>query len=133
MFNEIISTSTGLGYSISEAKVGSNDFHTYDFSLRLNLAFPWAYISIGDALGFNDYVHVDESTTSKKKRSDVTNTFDIMLTKAVGDLLPFIDRNKSLFINLAYEKVISEANTMNYDYISDSLSISFSKALHLNK
>jgi len=41
MLNEIISTSMGLGYSISEAKVGTNDFHTYDFSLRLNLAFPW--------------------------------------------------------------------------------------------
>ena len=107
--------------------------YTYEFNFRVNFAFPWAYISVGDALGFNDYVHVDTSTTSKKKRSDVTNTFDIMVTKAVGDLFPFIDRNKSLFINLAYEKIYSEANMMNYDYISDSLSISFSKALHLNK
>tara|TARA_B100002051_G_scaffold91133_1_gene87145 strand:- start:164 stop:1912 length:1749 start_codon:yes stop_codon:yes gene_type:complete len=133
MVNDIISTSIGTGASISEAKVGTNDFYTYELNFRVNFAFPWAYISVGDALGFNDYVHVDESTTSKKKRSDVTNTFDIMVTKAVGDLFPFIDRNKSLFINLAYEKIYSEANMMNYDYISDSVSISFSKALHLNK
>jgi len=133
MVNDIISTSIGTGASISEAKVGTNDFYTYEFNFRVNFAFPWAYISVGDALGFNDYVHVDTSTTSKKKRSDVTNTFDIMVTKAVGDLFPFIDRNKSLFINLAYEKIYSEANMMNYDYISDSVSISFSKALHLNK
>ena len=56
-----------------------------------------------------------------------------MVTKAVGDLFPFIDRNKSLFINLAYEKIISEANMMNYDYVAETDSISFSKALQLNK
>ncbi len=133
MFNEIISTSTGLGYSISEAKVGSNDFHTYDFNLRLNLAFPWAYISIGDALSFNDYIHRDTSVISNIIRSDVTNTMDIMVTKALGDFIPFLDPNKNLFLNLSYEKVISEANIMNYDYIADSYSFSFSKAFQLNK
>ena len=132
-FNEIISTSTGLGYSISEAKVGSNDFHTYDFSLRLNLAFPWAYISIGDALSFNDYIHRDTSVISNIIRSDVTNTMDIMVTKALGDFIPFLDPNKNLFLNLSYEKVISEANIMNYDYIADSYSFSFSKSFQLNK
>jgi len=133
MLNEIISTSTGLGYSISEAKVGTNDFHTYDFSLRLNLAFPWAYISIGDALSFNDYIHNDTSTVSNLNRSDVTNTMDIMVTKALGDFIPFFDPNKNLFLNLSYEKIISEANIMNYDYIADSYSFSFSKAFQLNK
>ena len=133
MLNEIISTSMGLGYSISEAKVGSNDFHTYDFSLRLNLAFPWAYISIGDAVGFNDYVHNDTSTVSNLNRSDVTNTMDIMVTKALGDFVPFLDPNKNLFLNLSYEKIISEANMMNYDYIADSYAFSFSKAFQLNK
>ena len=133
MLNEIISTSTGLGYSISEAKVGTNDFHTYDFSLRLNLAFPWAYISIGDALSFNDYIHNDTSTVSNLNRSDVTNTMDIMVTKALGDFVPFFDPNKNLFLNLSYEKIISEANIMNYDYIADSYSFSFSKAFQLNK
>ena len=39
MFNEIISISTGLGYSISEAKDGTNDFETYDLSLSLNFAY----------------------------------------------------------------------------------------------
>ena len=133
MLNEIISTSAGLGYSISEAKVGSNDFHTYDFSLRLNLAFPWAYISIGDAVGFNDYVHHDTSTVSDRNRSDVTNTFDIMVTKALGDFVPFLDPNKNLFLNFSYEKIFSEANIMNYDYISDSYAFSFSKSFQLNK
>ena len=133
MLNEIISTSMGLGYSISEAKVGTNDFHTYDFSLRLNLAFPWAYISIGDAIGFNDYIHNDPSTVSNLNRSDVTNTMDIMVTKALGDFVPFLDPNKNLFLNLSYEKIISEANIMNYDYIADSYAFSFSKAFQLNK
>jgi len=130
--NELLSTSTGLGYSISEAKIGSNDFHTYDINFRINLAFPWAYISIGDALSFNDYIHHDSSITTRKIRSDVTNTMDISATKALGDFLPFLDPNKNLFINLAYEKVISEANLMNYDYIADSYSLSFTKAFQLN-
>ena len=133
MFTEIISSSTGLGYSISEAKVGTNDFETYDLNFRLNFAFPWAYISVGDAISFNDYKHVDTSTNSNRIRSDVTNTFDVMLTKAVGDIFPFIDPNKNLFMNLSYEKLISEANILNYDYIADSFSASFSKSFHLNK
>ena len=133
MINEIISSSTGLGYSISEAQDATNDYVTYDLSFRLNFAFPWAYISVGDAFGFNDYDVIDTSTNSSRIRSDVTNTFDIMLTKAVGDLIPFIDPNKSLFFNIAYEKILSEANIMNYDYIADSVSLSFSKSIHLNK
>jgi len=133
MFTEIISSSTGLGYSISEAKEGTNDFETYDLNFRLNFAFPWAYISVGDAVSFNDYKNVDTSTNSNRIRSDVTNTFDIMLTKAIGDIFPFIDPNKNLFMNFSYEKLISEANILNYDYIADSFSVSFSKSFHLNK
>ena len=133
VFTEIISSSTGLGYSISEAKVGTNDFETYDLNFRLNFAFPWAYISLGDAVSFNDYKHVDTSTNSNRIRSDVTNTFDIMFTKALGDIFPFIDPNKNLFMNFSYEKLISEANILNYDYIADSFSASFSKSFHLNK
>ena len=34
---------------------------------------------------------------------DVTNTFDVMLTKAIGDIFPAIDPNRSLFINMSYE------------------------------
>ena len=56
-----------------------------------------------------------------------------MVTKALGDFVPFLDPKKNLFLNLSYEKVISEANIMNYDYISDSYSFSFSKAFQLNK
>ena len=133
IFNELISSSTGLGYSISEAKEGTNDFETYDFSLRLNFAFPWAYISVGDALSFNDYKNVDTSINSNRIRSDVTNTFDVMFTKAIGDIFPFIDPNKNLFMNFSYEKLISEANIINYDYIADSFAVSFSKSFHLNK
>ncbi|KRP04433.1 MAG: hypothetical protein ABS16_05425 [Pelagibacteraceae bacterium BACL20 MAG-120920-bin64] len=133
MFNEIISSSTGLGYSISEAKEGTNDFETYDLSFRLNFAFPWAYISVGDALSFNDYKNVDTSINSNRIRSDVTNTFDLMLTKALGDFFPSIDPDKSLFVNFSYEKIISEANIINYDYIADSFAVSLSKSFHLNK
>ena len=133
MINEIISTSTGLGYSDSDAKDDTNDYETYDLSFRLNFAYPWAYISIGDALSFNDYKKEDTSINSNILRSDVTNTFDIMLTKSVGDIFPKIDPNRSLFINVSYEKIISEANILNYDYIADSYSLSFSKSFHLNK
>ena len=133
MLNEIISTSTGLGYSDSDAKDDTNDYETYDLSFRLNFAYPWAYISIGDALSFNDYKRVDTSINSNRLRSDVTNTFDVMLTKSIGDIFPSIDPNKNLFVNLSYEKIISEANILNYDYIADSYSLSFSKSFHLNK
>ena len=133
MFNQLISSSTGLGYSISEAKEGTNDFETYDLNFRLNFAFPWAYISVGEALSFNDYKHVDTSTNSSRIRSDVTNTIDVMFTKALGDIFPVFDPNRNLFINLSYEKIISEANIINYDYIADSFSLSFSKSFHLNK
>ena len=92
ILNELISTSIGLGYGVSDAKVeAGNDNETYDFSLRLNLAFPWAFVSIGEALSFNDYKKADTSISSSRIRSHVTNTFDIMLTKAVGDFFPSID------------------------------------------
>jgi len=133
IINELISTSIGLGYSDSDAKVDAgNDYETYDFSLRLNFAFPWAYFSMGDALSFNDYKKVDTSINSNRIRSDVTNTFDIMLTKSLGDFFPSIDPNRSIFINLSYEKVISEANILNYDYIADSFSLGISKSIKLN-
>ena len=133
IFNELISTSIGLGYSDSDAIVDAgNDYETYDFSLRINLAFPWAYVSIGDALSFNDYKKADSSINSNIIRSDVTNTFDIMLTKAVGDLFPSLDPNRGLFVTLSYEKVISEANILNYDYIKDSFSIGISRTVKLN-
>ena len=133
VFNEIISSSTGLGYSTSEAKVGTNDFETYDLSFRLNFAFPWAYISVGNGLSFNDYKNVDTSINSNRIRSDVTNTFDLMFTKAIGDFFPTIDPDKSLFISFSYEKIFSESNIINYDYISDSFAVSLSKSFHLNK
>tara|TARA_B100001175_G_C19180968_1_gene482029 strand:- start:66 stop:671 length:606 start_codon:yes stop_codon:yes gene_type:complete len=133
IINELISTSIGLGYSDTDAKVDEgNDYETYDFSLRLNFAFPWAYISIGDSISFNDYKKADTSITSNRIRSDATNTFDVMLTKSVGDIIPSLDPNRSIFINLSYEKVISEANIINYDYITDSFSLGISKSIKLN-
>ena len=131
--NELISTSLGLGYSDSDAKVDAgNDFETYDFSFRVNLAFPWAYISIGQGISFNDYKKEDSSVTSNKLRSDHTSTTDIMLTKAIGDIFPTLDPNRSFFINFSYEKLISNANIINYDYIADSFSLSFNKSFKLN-
>ena len=133
MLSDIISTSLGSTLSISEAKVGTNDFVTYDYSARINLALPWSYISIGNGLSFNDYVHADSSSTSEKKRSDVTNTIDFMLIKAVGDFLPSIDPNKNLLMTLSMDRVFSEGNMMNYDYISDSISFNISKSFQLFK
>ena len=131
--NQIISTSLNLGYGNSDALVGAgNDYENYDLGLSLNFAFPWAYISVGNAFSFNDYKVTDSTVVSNMLRSDVTNTTDIMLTKAIGDIFPTLDPNRSLFINLSYEKVISEANMVNYDFISDTFSLSFSKSLRLN-
>jgi len=131
--NRIITTSFSLGYGNSTAKVAAgNDYENYDLGFSLNFAFPWAYISIGNAFSFNDYKVADTSVVSDMARSDYTNTTDIMLTKAIGDIFPTLDPNRSLFINLSYEKVISEANMVNYDYITDSFSLSFSKSLRLN-
>jgi len=133
IINELMSTSIGLGYSDSDAKVDAgNDYETYDISFRLSFAFPWAYISVGEALSFNDYKKADSSISSNRIRSDVTSTFDIMLTKALGDFFPSIDPNRTILINLSYDKVISDGNIMNYDYITDSFSIGVSKSIKLN-
>ena len=131
--NEIISAETGLGFSVSEAVDGTNDVATYDFSYRFNFALPWAYISAGEALSFNDYYHVDTSTDSNRIRSDYTNTFDIMMIKALGEIIPALDPNKQISLTISYEKLFSEANILNYDYISDSVSIGLSKSIQLNK
>ena len=133
ILNKLISTSIGLGYSESNAKVEvGNDAETYDFSIGLNFAFPWAYVSVSNAHSFNDYKTVDTSIVSNIVRSDHTNTLGVALTKAMGDFFPAIDPNRTLFFNLSYEKLISEANIMNYDYITDSFALSFSKSLRLN-
>ena len=87
---------------------------------------------MSNSYGFNDYKKEDSSVDSTKLRSDYTNTFDIMLTKAIGDIFPAIDPNRSLFINMSYEKLMSEGNILNYDYITDSFSLSFSKSTRLN-
>ena len=122
----IISSSISLGYSDTDATVDAgNDYENYDFGLGLNFAFPWAYIAVSNSMSFNDYKKEDTSVNSTKLRSDFTNTFDVMLTKAIGDIFPAIDPNRSLFINLSYERLFSEANMLNYDYRADSLSLSF--------
>ncbi len=129
----IISSSISLGYSDTDARVDAgNDYENYDFGFGLNFAFPWAYIAVSNSITFNDYKKEDTTVNSTKLRSDYTNTFDIMLTKAIGDIFPAIDPNRSIFINLSYEKLISQANIMNYDYITDSFSLSFNKSFRLN-
>ena len=80
-----------------------------------------------------DYKIKDTSLNSDILRSDLTNTSDIMITKAIGDFLPIIDPNKDFFITLSYERVISESNILNYDYVGDSFSIGFNKAVQFNK
>ena len=133
IITEIISSSLSLGYSDTDARVDAgNDYETYDVGFGLNFAFPWAYIAVSNSYGFNDYKKEDSSVDSTKLRSDYTNTFDIMLTKAIGDIFPAIDPNRSLFINMSYEKLLSEGNILNYDYITDSFSLSFSKSTRLN-
>ena len=133
IITEIISSSLSLGYSDTDARVDAgNDYETYDVGFGLNFAFPWAYIAVSNSYGFNDYKKEDSSVDSTKLRSDYTNTFDIMLTKAIGDIFPAIDPNRSLFINMSYEKLMSEGNILNYDYITDSFSLSFSKSIRLN-
>ena len=133
IITEIISSSLSLGYSDTDARVDAgNDYETYDVGFGLNFAFPWAYIAVSNSYGFNDYKKEDSSVDSTKLRSDYTNTFDVMLTKAIGDIFPAIDPNRSLFINMSYEKLMSEGNILNYDYIADSFSLSFSKSTRLN-
>ena len=131
--NEIVSSETGLGFSVSEAVDGTNDVATYDFSYRFNFAFPWAYVSVGEALSFNDYYHVDTSIDQNRIRSDYTNTFDVMLIKSLGEFFPALDPTNSIELTFSYEKLFSEANIINYDYISDSLSFGIAKSIQLNK
>ena len=131
--NEIVSASAGLGYGDSNAKEDTNDYENYDLDLRVNFSLPFAYISIGSLTSLIDYRKIDTSVNSQFLRSDLTNTSDIMITKAIGDFFPSIDPDQSFFITLSYERVISESNILNYDYIGDSYSIGFNKALQFNK
>ena len=99
----------------------------------MNFNFPWAYVSVGDALTWNDYKKEDTSVNSNILRSDVVNAFDIILVKAVGEFIPLLDPNKEISINLdmkrQFRKQISKIMI-----ISPILySISFSKSFHLNK
>jgi len=130
--NQLITTNISLGYSDTDSRVDNgNDYENYDVGFGINFAFPWAYIAVSNSMSFNDYKKADTSVNDTI-RSDFTNTFDIILTKAIGDIFPGIDPNRSLFINLSYEKLFSEANIINYDYIADSFSLSFSKSFRLN-
>ena len=130
--SQLITTNISLGYSDTDSRVDDgNDYENYDVGFGINFAFPWAYIAVSNSMSFNDYKKADTSVNDTI-RSDFTNTFDIILTKAIGDIFPGIDPNRSLFINLSYEKLFSEANIVNYDYIADSFSLSFSKSFRLN-
>ena len=130
--SQLITTNISLGYSDTDSRVDAgNDYENYDVGFGINFAFPWAYIAVSNSMSFNDYKKADTSVNNTM-RSDFTNTFDIILTKAIGDIFPRIDPNRSFFINLSYEKLFSEANIINYDYIADSFSLSFSKSFRLN-
>ncbi|MDC3151734.1 tetratricopeptide repeat protein [Candidatus Pelagibacter sp.] len=132
--NDIISTSTSLTYSDSDVVVDAgNDLESYELGLSVNFAYPWAYISVGNTLTFTDYKKIDTSINSNILRSDAVNTVDLSLSKAVGDFLPLIDPKKNLVINISYEKVFSESNIINYDYIDDAISLGISKSISLDK
>ena len=134
IITQIISSSLSLGYTDSDAVVDAgNDAETYDIGLVLNFAFPWAFISVGNSHSFNDYKKEDTTVNSNRIRSDHSMTTDIMITKALGDFFPALDPNRTLFMNLSYEKLISEANILNYDYIADSFAFSFTKSLSIMK
>ena len=129
--SEIVSTSTSLGYSISENKVGMNDYETFELNLRLNLNLPFAYVSIGDAISFNDYFEPDTSVYSKKIRTDIANTFDVIVLKPLGDFLPFLDPNKLINLSFSYDKTVSEANIINFDYEAESFAFGISRSFNL--
>ena len=133
VFNSLISSSIALGVSDTDAKADAgNDAETYDFSFGLNFAFPWALISVSSAHSFTDYKRQDTSIDSNIIRSDYSDTFSFSITKAVGDVFPFLDPNRSLFINLTYDNVKSESNILNYDYDSESYTFGISKSAKLN-
>ena len=133
VFNSLISSSIALGVSDTDAKADAgNDAETYDFSFGLNFAFPWALISVSSAHSFTDYKRQDTSIDSNIIRSDYSDTFSFSITKAVGDVFPFLDPNRSLFINLSYDNVKSESNILNYDYDSESYTLGISKSAKLN-
>lgn len=131
--NDKVSFTAGLSYSDSDVVVDAgNDYESYATDLRVNFSHPWAYFSFGDSLTFTDYKDADTSL-SASQRSDAVNTLDFSISKALGDFITFLDPNKNLVINLAFEKTFSESNIMNYDYISDAISFSLSKSLSLSK
>ena len=133
IINNLISSSIALGVSDTDAKADAgNDAETYDFSFGLNFAFPWALISVSSAHSFSDYKRQDTSIDSNIIRSDYSDTFSFSITKAVGDVFPFLDPNRSLFINLSYDNVKSESNILNYDYDSESYTLGISKSAKLN-
>ena len=122
-----------VGLSDTDAKADAgNDAETYDFSFGLNFAFPWALISVSSAHSFSDYKRQDTSIDSNVIRSDYSDTFSFSITKAVGDVFPFLDPNRNLFINLSYDNVKSESNILNYDYDSESYTLGISKSIKLN-
>ena len=131
LLTEIISTSIGTGYSISENKVGANDYETFDFNFRLNFNLPYAYVSIGDALSFNEYFEFDSSNNSALVRSDIANTFDVIVLKPLGDFFPFLDPNKLINLSFSYDKTVSEANIINYDYVAESFGFGISRSFNI--
>ena len=53
-------------------------------------------------------MHIDTSINSNRIRSDYTDTYDLMVTKALGDLIPFLDRYIEFFD--FYEKIVVMKN-----------------------
>ena len=44
----------------------------------------------------------------------MTNTFDIMLTKALGDFFPALDPNRGLFVTFSYDDDRKDNDMIDY-------------------
>ena len=76
-------------------------------------------------------LNLTSSNNSALIRSDVANTFDIIVLKPLGDFFPFLDPNKLINLSFSYDKTISEANIINYDYVAESFGFGISRSFNL--
>ena len=75
-------------------------------------------------LGIKKLIFLDSHDPQKTLSS--FNPKILVISKAFNE-------NINNLVNFAYEKIISDSNLLNYDYIADSFSIGFTKSVHLNK
>ena len=74
-----------------------------------------------------------KSNEQKDVSINVSNKENISFIKDYQFQYNRIDPNKNLLMTLSMDRVFSEGNMMNYDYISDSISFNISKSFQLFK